>query len=70
MGFGNTTDDPLKEDPIDIKDLVEAFAWDIVSCDHRGRLESYQDDWDQLSAEDIAKAYRRANELKAAISSL
>ena len=62
--------DPLKEDPIEIKDLVEAFAWDIVSCDHRGRLESYQDDWDQLSAEDIAKAYRRANEIKAAISSL
>ena len=62
--------DPLKSDPISIKDLVEAFAWDIVSCDHRGRLELYQKDWDQLSAEDLAKAYRRANELKFAIRSL
>ena len=59
--------DPLKEDPIDIKDLVEAFAWDIVSCDHRGGLEFYKDDMEKLSADDIAKAYRRADELKFSI---
>ena len=56
--------DPLKEDPIDIKDLVESLAWDIVSCDHRGRLIFYKDDMEKLSADDIAKAYRRAKELK------
>jgi len=64
-----TGDDPLKEDPIDIKDLVEAFAWDIVSCDHRGGLQFYKHDMEKLSADDLAKAYHRANELKAAIVS-
>jgi TPR repeat protein len=59
-----TGDNPLKEDPIDIKDLVEALAWDIVSCDYRGGLEFYKDDMEKLSADDIAKAYRRAKELK------
>ena len=63
-----TGDDPLKEDPIDIKDLVEAFAWDIVKCDPQGRFEFYKDDMEKLSADDIAKAYRRANELKVAIA--
>jgi hypothetical protein len=61
--------DPLKYDPIDIKDYVEALAWDIVSCDHTGRLYFYKDDMEKLSADDIAKAYRRAKELKATINS-
>jgi hypothetical protein len=64
-----TGDDPLKEDPIDIKDYVEALAWDIVSCSHRGGLQFYKDDMEKLSAYDLAKAYRRAKELKAAIVS-
>jgi len=62
--------DPLKYDPIDIKDYVEALAWDIVSCDHRGSLEFYKKDWEKLTSDDIAKAYRRAKELKAAICSV
>jgi TPR repeat protein len=62
-----TGDDPLKEDPIDFKDYVEALTWDIVSCGHRGGLQFYRQDIGKLSADDIAKAYRRAKELKAAI---
>jgi TPR repeat protein len=68
--FLRTGGDPLKEDPIDIKDYVEALAWDIVSCDYTGRLDFYKDDKEKLSADDLAKAYRRAKEIKAAISSL
>jgi TPR repeat protein len=59
-----TGDDPLKEDPIDIKDYVEALAWDIVSCDHTGRLDFYKDDMEKLSADDLAKAYRWTKELE------
>jgi hypothetical protein len=66
--FLRTGGDPLKEDPIDLKDYVEALAWDIVSCDHTGRLDFYKDDMEKLSADDLAKAYRRAKEIKLRIN--
>jgi TPR repeat protein len=62
--------DPQEHDPVDVKDYVEALAWDIISCDRLRGLEFcefYKKDWDKLTSDDLARAYRRAKELKAEI---
>ena len=62
--FLTTGRDPLKDDPIEIKDHVEALAWDIISCDRLRGLNFYKKDWDRLTSDDLAKAYRRADEFR------
>ena len=62
--FLTTGRDPLKDDPIEIKDNVEALAWDIISCDRLRGLNFYKKDWENLTSDDLAKAYRRADELR------
>lgn len=59
--------DPQKKDPVDVKDYVMALAWNFVAEAILSNLDL--EVWEKLNAEDIAKAYLRAIELRNTINS-